>query len=109
MRVGYATNTIKHDPLNIGQQQIEEVDKFTYLGSILMSDGDSEHDVICRIGKALAVFQRLKPIWTATTISIKSKVRLFSIIVPTAIYAAETWKMSERIAQRLDVLQQRCL
>ncbi|XP_016336376.1 uncharacterized protein LOC107684595 [Sinocyclocheilus anshuiensis] len=31
MRVGYTT---KHALLNIGQQQIEEVDKFTYLGSI---------------------------------------------------------------------------
>ncbi len=110
MRVGYTKNTNKHAPLNIGQQPIEEVDKSTYLVSILRSDGDAEHDVTGRIGKALAVFQRLKLIWTATTIIMKTNVRLFSsIVIPTAIYAAETWKMSARIAQRLNVFQQRCL
>ncbi len=110
MWVGYAKNTTKHAPLNIGQQPIEQVDKFTYLRCILRSDVDAEHDITCRIGKALAVFQRLKLIWTATTISIKTKERLFSsIVVPTAIYATETWKMSARIAQILNVFQQRCL
>ncbi|ROL49971.1 hypothetical protein DPX16_6379 [Anabarilius grahami] len=66
--------------------------------------------ILCRIGKASAVFQRLKPIWEATTISIKTKLRLFnSIVIPTAIYAAETWKTSARIVQRLKVFQQQCL
>lgn len=110
MQVGYPTNTTKNALLNIGQQQIVEVDKFIYLGSFVTRDGDAEHDVTCQTGKSSAAYQTLKPIWTATTISIKTKVSLFSsIITPTAIYAAENWKMSARIPQRLNVFQQRCL
>lgn len=36
-----------------GTQQLEEVEKFTYLGSVISHDGDAE-DVKCRIGKAAA-------------------------------------------------------
>lgn len=44
MRVGYAA------PSNIAvtvnqQQQLEEMDRFVYLGCTLSSDGDMEHDV----------------------------------------------------------------
>lgn len=64
-------------PVTFGQQQIEE------------------RDVMCQIRNASAVFQRLKLIWAATTISIKTKVHLFnSIVIPMAIYAAEMWKTS---------------
>ncbi|XP_042071392.1 uncharacterized protein LOC121812673 [Haplochromis burtoni] len=43
----------------IGTQQLEEVEKFTYLGSMISLDGDAEVDVKCRIGKAAAVFRRM--------------------------------------------------
>lgn len=91
MRIGYAGRSNNSASVTVGKHQIEDVDKFTYLSSVVANDGDSERDVVCRIGKASAVFQRLKSIWAAMTISIKTKVRLFnSIVIPTAVYAAET-------------------
>lgn len=107
MRIGYAT---ANAPIQLGQQQIEEVEKFTYLGSVLSNDGNSDHDVLCRLGKAMAVFQQMRPIWSISTISMATKIRLLSsIIIPIATYACETWKGSSWIAKRLDVFQQRCL
>ena len=41
------------------QKPIESVNQFTYLGSTLTCDGDTEVDIKCRIGKASAAFQRL--------------------------------------------------
>ncbi|ROL55547.1 hypothetical protein DPX16_7487 [Anabarilius grahami] len=108
MRIGYAGGSNNSAPVTIGQ--IEQVDEFTYLGSVMANDGGGECDVECRIGKASAVFQRLYPICAATTISIKTKVRLFnSIVIPTAIYVAETWKTTAKITRRLNVFQKRCL
>ncbi|CAI5689735.1 unnamed protein product [Oreochromis niloticus] len=94
----------------IGTQQLEEVEKFTYLGSVISHDGDAAVDAKCRIGKAAAVFWRMNKIWSSPTISLKIKLRLFnSIVIPTAIYASETWKVSACINSNLDVFQQRCL
>lgn len=109
MRVGYATPsntavTVKQ------QQQLEEVDRFMYLGCTFSSDGDVEHDVKCRIGKAWAAFQRLRPIWMTTALPLSTKLRLLkTIVIPTALYAAETWKSTAKINRHLDVFQQRCL
>ncbi len=91
-------------------QQLEEVEKFTYMGSVISQNSDTEVDVKCRIGKAAAVFRRMNKICYSLSISLKIKLRLFSaIVVPTAIYASETWKASGSINNRLDVFQQRCL
>jgi len=37
-------------------KNVDDVDRFTYLGSILACDGDAEADVNCRIGKAASAF-----------------------------------------------------
>uniref|UniRef100_A0A914VG25 Reverse transcriptase domain-containing protein n=1 Tax=Plectus sambesii TaxID=2011161 RepID=A0A914VG25_9BILA len=107
MRIGYIRSNI---PVIVGQQRIEEVDQFTYLGSVIADDGNAKHHVKCRLGKASAVFQRLRPIWRSSTIALPIKIRLFnSIVIPTAVYACETWKMSAGIVRKLNVFQQRCL
>ncbi|KAL2652137.1 hypothetical protein R1flu_020265 [Riccia fluitans] len=107
MRIGYATT---NRPVTVGQQQLEEVDKFTYLDSVLTNDGDADHGVACRIVKVGAVFQRLLPIWSTQKIEMATKIRLLnSIVIPTAIYASETWKTSAKIERRLNVAQQRWL
>ena len=107
MRIGYARSNI---PVNVGQQRLEEVDRFTYLGSSLANDGNVDHDIKCRLGKASAAYQRLRPIWNSSTLALPLKIRLFnSIVIPTAIYACETWKTSTSIVKKLNTFQQRCL
>jgi hypothetical protein len=107
MRVGYVRANV---PVTIGQKRIEEVDQFTYLGSVITADGGADDDVTCRIGKATAVLRRLQPLWRTNTIALQTKVRLLnSIVIPTATYACETWKMTAKTIRRLNVFQQRCL
>lgn len=59
LRVGYAHACI---PVMINQQRAEEVENFTYLGSIISNDGVSDRDVDARVGKAVGVLRRLQPI-----------------------------------------------
>ncbi|KAK1795740.1 hypothetical protein P4O66_001223 [Electrophorus voltai] len=100
MRVNHQTKV----QITIGQQTVEDIDKFTYLGSVVSNnDGGSEADVRCRIGKAAGVFQHLRRIWSSTTINTGIKMHLYStIVIPTAIYASETWRNTKRIAQKLN-------
>jgi hypothetical protein len=107
VRVGYARTTI---PITINGQTIQEVPEFTYLGSVVAADGDAMRDVTRRIGKAAAVFQRLRPIWNSASLSLPVKLRLLStIVITTATYASETWKATADVVRKLDVFHPRCL
>ncbi|VDO23586.1 unnamed protein product [Heligmosomoides polygyrus] len=61
--------TSPRDGIYIGSDRLEVVNSLTYLGSMIANDGDAETDVRCRIAKATAIFRRLKPLWTSSSIS----------------------------------------
>ena len=48
MRVNTATNTL----IQFAEQDIEDVESFTYLGSLISKTGGTEEDIKSRIGKA---------------------------------------------------------
>ena len=84
---------------------LDEVEKFTYLGSCIARDGNVED---ARLGKAAAVFRRMNNIWSSKTLNLDIKIRLYTtIVLPTAIYASETWKMTVKHAAKLDTFHQR--
>ena len=92
------------------QKNVDYVEKFPYLGSYMSSNGDLEPDVCAKIGKAASIFQRLRPIWSSTTIHLNVNVRLYTdIVIHTAIGECDTWKRTVMIAHRLDVFHRRSL
>ena len=89
---------------------VENVDKFTYLGSVITAEGEVEADINSRIGKAGTAFRNLQSIWRSRNITESLKVKLLqSVVLPTCLYASETWKISVKSGKRLDAFQQRCL
>ena len=74
MRVNTATNTL----IQIAEQNIEDVESFAYLGSIISKTGDTGEDIISRIGKARHVFVTLKPVWNNRNILLKTKRTIFN-------------------------------
>ena len=67
------TTTVWNDRTNILAigSDIEKVDDFCYLGSYISHNGSCEKDVRVRIGKATAVFGKMKKIWKNKCISLK--------------------------------------
>ncbi|XP_014770695.1 uncharacterized protein LOC106869459 [Octopus bimaculoides] len=96
--------------ITVGNQQVEDVTSFSYLGSVLASDGGADSNVKVRVGKAAAVFRKMGKIWASKSIDLEIKLRLFStIVLPTALYVNETWKVTSTISNKMDVFHQRCL
>jgi hypothetical protein len=58
-------------------QEVEEVDKFQYLGSLVTKAGGSEIDVVAHITKANGAFIQLWPIWKSY-LSLATKLFIFN-------------------------------
>ncbi|VDP43985.1 unnamed protein product [Schistosoma mattheei] len=65
--------TKNSSPITLDGETLEDVESFTYLGSIIDEQGGSDADVKARIGKARAVFLRLKNTWNSKQLSTNIK------------------------------------
>ena len=98
------------DPVKLGEQDIEDVTEFTYLGAKVTTDGNTEAEIKTRINKARGAFAALKNIWKTKMISKKTKIRIFkSNVLSVLLYAAESWKVTKGICHMLEIFQNKCL
>ncbi|VDP44544.1 unnamed protein product [Schistosoma margrebowiei] len=58
------------NPVTLDGETLEDVESFTYLGSIIDEQGGSDADVEIRIGKAKVEFLQLKNIWNSKHLSV---------------------------------------
>eukprot|EP00117_Sycon_ciliatum_P039014 scpid35652/ scgid3339/ Craniofacial development protein 2; p97 bucentaur protein len=95
----------------VGADTIEVVDQFTYLGSVLSSDGLACADVRSRLAKASAVFGALKaPVFDNQTLSLRSKRRVYeAVVLTTLLYGAETWTTKAGHLQKLNTFHHQCV
>ena len=104
------TNATQNAPIMLEGEQIENVAKFTYLGSVVSDTGKSEEDIRSRIGKARSAFNTLKPVWRNHNLTLSTKLRLFNSNVKTVLlYGAETWRHTKALDQKLQVFVNSCL
>jgi hypothetical protein len=74
----------------IDQKQLENVESFKYLGSILTNDGRCTCEIKCRIAMAKAAFKKKRTLFTST-LDLELKKKLLKCYVwSIAIYGAET-------------------
>ncbi|VDP24249.1 unnamed protein product [Schistosoma margrebowiei] len=59
-----------NNPITLDGETLENVESFTYLGSIIDEQGGSDADVKARIGKARTAFLQLKNIWNSKQLSV---------------------------------------
>jgi len=65
-------------PIAVAQGNIEYVERFTYLGSVISRDGDVEADINTQWAKAAGVFRQLDNVWRSSTLSLKIKLDLYT-------------------------------
>ena len=63
-----------------------------------------------RIGLAAQAFKKLNNIWKSTTLSTKTKLRIYqSNVRSTLLYASETWRTNKKLESKLRGFEGRCL
>jgi hypothetical protein len=103
-------NATQETPVSINGQPVEDVDRFTYLGSIVSKTGGTDEDVRSRINKARQAFVTLKPVWNNKNLSLQTKLRVFNTNVKSVLlYGSETWRHTKALDHKLQVFTNTCL
>ncbi|VDP53212.1 unnamed protein product [Schistosoma margrebowiei] len=101
---------VNNNPITLDGETLENVESFTYLGSIIDEQGGSDADVKARIGKARTAFLQLKNIWNSKQLSTNIKVRIFNTNVKAVLlYGAETWRTTTTTIKKVQVFINSCL
>src|SRR6218665_4219397 len=85
--------------IKVGDQKVENVKEFVYLGSLLTWDNDCTKEIKRWIAKAKGVMAGFNNIWKSKQISHKTKLNILKTYVfSTALYACEacTLKKTDR-------------
>ena len=77
----------------IDQKQLENLESFKYLGSILTNDERCTCKIKCRIATAKAVFNKKRTLFTSTLDLELRKKLVKCYIWSIALYGAETWTL----------------
>jgi len=90
----------------IQNEQLEQVDTFPYLGSLITEDGEctTEYRTILNTGQAIVA--SLQKVWKSHSIPISTEIRLMKAVVwPVATYGCESWTLKKNEEARLDVFE----
>ena len=87
------------------ENQLENVEYFKYLGSILTNDGRCTCEIKSRIAMAKAAFNKKKNLITSTLDLNLRKKLVKCYIWSMALYGAETWTLGQQIRITWKVLK----
>lgn len=77
-------NTSLENPITMSGHAVEDVEDFTYVGSLVNNDSGTEKDITSRIRKARGAFCQLRPIWKSQQFTLQRKIKLYNSNVKTA-------------------------
>ena len=104
------SNSTNHLPLKICKMEVQFVDSFTYLGSLITNGGSSSHDITSRVAKAAsAMCQLSNPLFRKHRIRIRTKINMYhALVVSVLLYGSEAWSTTLTDRRLLDVFDMRC-
>ena len=89
-----------------GDQTVEKVTSFNYLGSMITADARCETEIKRRVGIAKTAFRQMYKILTNRKLSIKTRKGLIKThIWSTLLYGAESWTLSSAMKRKLDAME----
>jgi hypothetical protein len=87
----------------IDQKQLENVESFKYLDSILTNYGRCTCEIKCRIAMAKAAFNKKRTLFT-NTLDLELRKKLVKYyICSIALYGAETWTLRAVDQKQLEI------
>ena len=96
--------------LTINNEDVEKVDVFPYLGSIMSPEDPTTKDIQSRLNKARLAFRHLYPVWKSKQYSRRTKVQLYNSNVKSVLlYGSECWRMTKKDFQKIASFHHSCL
>ena len=97
--------------ISIHGTNLNAVEHFTYLGSIISNDATVSKDLDNRLSIASSSFGRLsKRVWQGHSLRLSTKIQIYrAVVVPTLLHGAETWVPYRKQIRLLERFNQRCL
>ena len=95
--------------IKLSGQKLASTDKFVYLGSNLFRAVNIDDEVCYRIARASTAFGRLKEkVWERRFLSLNTKLKVHkAVVLPSLLYACETWTIYSRHAKKLNSFHMR--
>ena len=105
-RVAYSPPHVGIDGTNLNA-----VEHFTYLGSVISINATVSKDLDTRLFEASSFFGRLSNrVWQSHWFRLSTKIQVYSaVVVPTLLYGAETWVLYRKQIRLLELFHQRLL
>ena len=97
--------------ITVNDTVLNDVEKFTYLGSTVSRHVNIDEEVTCRIAEASSAFVRLQSnIWERRGISLTTKMKLYwAVVITVLLYAGKSWAIYSRHARQLNRFHMLCL
>ena len=92
-------------------KQLNAVENFKYLGSIISNTASIDKEINARIARATSAYGRLtKRLWTNKGIRLDTKISVYKAAVITSLlYGCETWTLNKKQIMRLEKFHQTTL
>ena len=95
--------------IQIGNETINQVDKFKYLGSMITEDSRCENEIRQRIGIAKNAFGKMKNVLTNRHVRIETRIRVIKAYIwATLLYGCETWTINKDMERKLEAFEVWC-
>ena len=92
----------------INQKQLENVESFKNLGSVLTNDGRCTCEIKCKIAMATAAFNKKRTLFTST-LHLELRKKLMKCYTwSIALYGAETWTLRAVDQKHLESFEMQC-
>ena len=95
--------------IQIGGKNVENIDRFEYLGSLITWDNNCSEEIRRRIGKAAGTMASLRHIWNDKKPTMQNKLRILTTCVfSVLLYASETWTLKETDKKKMLAFEMKC-
>ncbi len=102
----YVNNSRNYEEIQLGDDKLNTVTTFKYLGSIFDSNGGTERDISNRDKLAWMKWKQLTGVLCYKKVPIKPKDKVYNTVIkPTMTYGADRWAVREKDENRLHVAE----
>lgn len=95
---------LRRESLMINGNEIQQMERYTYLGTMISSDNDYTNEIRIRIEKARTTFMKMKKILTNLTLHLRFRL-VKCYIFSTLLYGVEAWTMNALMLRKLEALE----